>query len=237
MYYKLSNTAERIRIEHLFEVTFKYPHLYRPELIINGLNETNVPIITKEEPDKISLSIWGLLPEDFNDDWSSFQNLTNTLNIDKGRLYSDSWCLAAFKKRKCLIVVTGFFTSFLKNGQIYPYHIGLPDGEPFFLAGIYNRLSDGFLTCSLLLGPAEAHITKFQNLANTMPLIIPKDYSELWLGEDFELNELTELTKYPRRNRLKANPIAKDFFKNNITFDGMLHPMDYLDIPKDDGEL
>lgn len=237
MYYKLSNTADRNQIEQLFKIPFKYPNLYHPEIVINGFTESSIPIITGEEPDKVSLGIWGILPADYNDDWSTFQNVSNTLTIDEKMLDGSSWYKTAFEHRRCLIIVTGFFTTFLQKGTIYPYYLGRPDNAPFFLAGIYNTLNDGFITASLLVGAADRYVQKFQNLTETMPVVVPENHADSWLEQKITLGGLREMMANPSPNHLKANAIAKDFFKNNITYDSMLTPLDYSGIPMDEDEL
>ncbi len=237
MYYKLSNTAKREHIEQQFNVAFKYPNLYKPEIVLNGLSETSIPIITMQEPEEVTLAIWGLLPEYFEEDWEVFQDVSNTLNISERDLGSDSWCHSAFEHRRCVILVTGFFTTYLRNGIIFPYHIGFPDNRSFLLAGVYNKLSDGFLTSSFLTGPTNDYIRKFQNLAHTMPVIIPERHREFWLDSTVPAETMKNMIHNLPSSPLQANPIDKDFFKNNITYDSMLNPMDYKDIPLDDSGL
>lgn len=234
MYYRLSNTAERSRIERLFGVSFDHPNLYRPEILVNGLVESSISIITSENPARVSIAIWGLLPENCSEDWGQFQNLTNTLNTDIRALHSELWYAAPFRKRKCLILVTGFFTSFLRDGSVYPYYVGLKSGDPFYLAGIYNRLEDGFITCSLVVGNVDHFIKKYQNVVDCMPLIVPKGLAEVWLNEDMPLEEWETFLSRSGSEQLRANPIAKEFFNQNISYDSMLEPYGYDDLSLDD---
>ncbi len=231
MYYKLSNTADRERMEDLFGVRFKYPNLYYPEVVINGLNESNLPIITSEEPDKITLAIWGILPEHYQDDWDQFQSLSNTLNIDERNTQPELWQTDALKERRCLILVTGFFTTYLRDGIVYPYYVSLKSGNPFFLAGIYNILDDGFITCSLLLGKANDYIKKFQNVVDSMPLVVKRSQSEFWLDRNVSLPEIKHFLTRNSKTNLHAHPIAKEFFNQNISYDSMLQPYEYDNIP------
>ena len=79
MFYKLRNTASLKQIEQEFNMPFAYPKLYRPIKVLNGFKEVSVPIITMEKPKVIDFSIWGLLPTNFEENWSVFQNISNTL--------------------------------------------------------------------------------------------------------------------------------------------------------------
>ena len=78
MYHKLSNTANRITLEREFNIRFKYPNLYQKQVLINGMDETTIPIITMHEPELMVPAIWGLLPEGYKDDWSVFQDIFNS---------------------------------------------------------------------------------------------------------------------------------------------------------------
>lgn len=234
MYYKLSNTANRSRIEHRFGVSFKHPNLYRPEVVINGLNEVNVSIITSEQPDLISLGIWGILPEDYTDEWTTFQNVTNTLHLDPDAIASQSWSSKSLERRRCLFIVTGFFTSYLRDGVVYPYHVGLKSGAPFFLAGVYNTLEDGFITCSLVVKKADTFIRKFQNIGDIMPIIIPDKLADVYLDKSIFPKQLNEFLGQDHGLELRATPIEKEFFSQNISYDSMLEPYDYKNLPADD---
>ena len=233
MYYKLSNTAGRDRIERLFKVSFKYPKLYEPQVLIHGADEANLNIITSKSKQEVSQAIWGMLPEGYQDDWEVFQDLTNTLNIDEKDLDSDLWYSSAMRKRRCLIIVTGFFTTLLKNGETYPYHIGLENENPFFLAGTYNVLDDGFITCSILVGKANSYIKKFQNMVDTMPLVISSESKDLWLDTTANFHEIIDIPHAPNTMKFCAKSIEKEFFKQNISYDSMLVSHSYPNLPVD----
>ncbi len=227
MYYKISNTANKEQLEAWTNTSFKYPHLYEPQLLINGLNEVSIPLVTMDNPKEIALAIWGMLPEKYKEDWNIFQSISNTLNLHEKLMDSDLWYAHALKQRRSLIPVTGFFTSYLKDGEAYPYYISLKSGKPFYLAGVYNILEDGFITCSLLVGKANAFIKKFENVVDCMPLIVTREAKEEWLHMDTSIHKIRDILKNPLVNEYQASPIAKELFNNDITYDSMLLPYDY----------
>jgi len=227
MYFRLSNTAQKETLEKWTGAIFKYPDLYRPKVLINGLNEVSIPIISMKERDKLSLAIWGMLPENYREDWAVFQNLSNTLNFHKSAMYSDLWYAKAFKSRRCLIPVTGFFTSYIKNGQSFPRFISRKNDDPFYLAGIYTFLDDGFNTCSLLLGQATSFIEASQNVVDTTPLIIDRADKKSWLDLKTSLNSCKQLLQRPEGDIFQSHPIAKELFNHDITYDSMLEPYEY----------
>ena len=175
MFYKLSNTANLSDLEDFIEVKFEFPNIYRPSPIINGLKESNIPVITMDNPNKIRYGIWGMLPDELEDNWEVYQNLTNTLNINLDNLESSgSGHKEALDERRCLLIVTGFFTSIIYEGKLIPHHVHLPNHRPFCLAGVYSRLQDGFLTCSLLVDQTKSAMATIPNIFKYEPLIVNK---------------------------------------------------------------
>ncbi|WP_405411814.1 SOS response-associated peptidase [Maribacter sp. Asnod1-A12] len=227
MYFKISNTAKMKEIERDLNALFKYPNLYSPQVVINGLNEVSIPVVTMADSNTISLAIWGLLPSSFHEDWELFQKLTNTLTIPSYNLETDIWYHDSFTSRRCIIPVTGFFTSVLRKGGIYPYHVNNKRGEILYLAGIYTVLEDGFITCSLLTGPLENEVVKFQNLVDYMPIVINHDDKQEWLSTETRIDRVIDILKPPHTTELNVEPIAKNLFNLDISYDSMLMPFEY----------
>lgn len=232
MYYKLSITADLKSLEDEFGIPLEYANLYKPAQVINGLGEETIFVITGENRDRMTPAIWGILPEEYSDDWHVFQNISNTLNLDERSFYNGSWFSSAIEARRCLIVATGFFTAYLHQGTIYPYYVRRDDGRPFCIAGVYNRLEDGFLTCSLITCKANRFIRRIQNIGSQMPLILESEMWDRWLDPGLDKAGVKKLLKQPSGNNLKAHLIAKDFFNQNITFDSMLEPAAYKNLPQ-----
>ncbi|MBM1104585.1 SOS response-associated peptidase family protein [Aurantibacter crassamenti] len=225
MYYKLSNTAELEEVVRTFERPFKYPNLYAPEVVIFGLNEVTLPVITIENSQEISLAIWGMLPTGYKEDWPVFQSVTNTLNLSQDSIEDSNWQSEAFRNRRCLIVVNGFFTSYFKDGKVQPHYVSLKSKRPFTLAGLYNHTEDGFLSCSLLLGKAKGLVKQHQNLSNQMPLIIEEKRINSWLDETADIDELNYILKNAPTDNLNIHPIAADLFNQDISYDAILDPI------------
>lgn len=234
MYYKLSNIAERRLIEEEFGISFKHPKLFQPSPVINGFDEEILPVITAKQSDLILYAIWGILPEHYEDDWAEFQKITNTLNVTVDSINSSIWYAEAFNARRCLIIVTGFFTSYIRNGVVYPYYVHLPKEKPFCIAGIYNELVDGFLTTSLIISNADNFTGRIENTCNCTPLIIPEIFYDEWLDSSTPIYKIKEMMAGEQvRGKFKAHTIEKEFYKNNILYDSMLQPVSYKNIMKE----
>jgi len=231
MYHKLSNTASRLTLEKEFNRRFKYPDLFGKQVLINGLDEVTIPIITMEEEELLVPAIWGLLPEGYRDDWNVFQDIFNSLNLNINSMNNPSWYSSALMQRRCLIPVTGFFTSYLIDGILYPYYFHRASGLPFCLTGIYNKLDDGFLTCSIITTHTHHNLKTVQNIDVTVPMMLPKELSSSWLAKDLNEKEIQNLLNATPNFKLIAHPISKEFFKNNISYASMLEPVYYEAAP------
>ncbi|WP_189342991.1 SOS response-associated peptidase family protein [Winogradskyella epiphytica] len=216
-------------IESTFDAKFKFPLLYRTSPIINGLSEQSLPIITMDQSQSIDYAIWGLLPQNFNEGWESFQNLSNTLNMSLDNAQQLDWINNLLMDQRCAIIVSGFFTSYYYNGEIYPFYVYEKDHKPFALAGVYSILNDGFLTVSLLTSSLKDDLKGVHNLGNDFPIALSHHNYEEWLSQDLDLSDegIINLQKL----ELKAHTISKEFYKNDIVFDSILERAQYSKVP------
>jgi putative SOS response-associated peptidase YedK len=215
MFYKLSNTAEKDVIENEFNVKFEFSKLYRPIPIINGLKESNLSIITMDQPSTVKIGIWGILPQDLEDNWKVYQNLTNTLNINVEHLdIENSLYSQAFDCRRCIIIINGFFTSAMDDGKMYPYHVHLKDHTPFAVAGIYNQLEDGFITCSILINKTSEAMTHVPNMLSYIPVIFNKQDQGHWLNKSLKYTNLKDLIFSHQPLEYFSHKVSKEFYDN-----------------------
>lgn len=210
MYFKLSITAEREELERYTDAVFKNPNLYVPDAAINGMSEVILPIITMEEPSLLSFAIWGILPKNFTGDWEEIQTHTNTLNFRIETIEPNSWEGEALIARRALVPITGFYTFYDDKEELLPYLISKKSEEPFYLAGFYNQLPDGFITFSFLLGRVEGFLTNYQNLTNNIPLVISEKNKAKWIDPDLRFVDLLTLPECPKEEQFYAKPLVNE---------------------------
>ena len=216
MIYKLSNEAGKEEIENEFGIPFRYPNLYRPNPIINGFHEINLSVVTMENPTEVTLAIWGLMPQDFKEDWQIFQDNANTLNVKVEDLENVTWMQKSFKERRCLIIVTGFYTHLIKNGNTYSYHIYRPSEKPFYLAGTYNILDDGFLCTALTVSKTDPFVSSYHNISNLAPVIVPKEEAAAWLNKNTTMDELKRIIQNPKKIKLEAKRVPNQSLSKDL---------------------
>ncbi len=223
MYYKLSNTSNIDDMETLFGSPFKYPNLHQKSVMINGLDEQSLPIITDSDTKQIQYGIWGILPQDFKEDWQVFQNAQNTLNLSLSDIENSNMFSV---ERRCVAIVSGFFKTYIHDGELYPFYIYPKSRKPFAIAGIYNITNDGYITFSLLLAKQNLKTPNCKNLGNIVPVALASNHYQKWLSEDFQ-----QLLENNNSNidllNFQCHPIAKEFYKNDILFDSLLDSTDY----------
>ncbi|HUH26986.1 SOS response-associated peptidase family protein [Gelidibacter sp.] len=194
MFYKISNIATRESIEEKFQVNFEFPNLYKSKGVIDGLKESTVSVITISDPKKATYAIWGLLPENFEDNWSVFQDVFNTLNVNIETLKNGNGLYSnLLQNRRCVVLATGFFTTWLTNGTIERCHVHLPNYEPFAIAGVFNELSDGFITCSIAVTKMSESFKDIPNISNLKPLVLNDNELKQWLDPLTSLDQINKL--------------------------------------------
>ena len=128
---------------------------------------------------------------------------------------------AAFKKRRCLIPVTGFYEWRLDPGEKKktPYKVTLigQDQPIFYLAGLWEFWEPQQMLSFTILttGPNEF----ISNLHDRMPVILPREVHQMWLDPDNEDKEglqallksyPAELMAYQAYDRYVSSPGNKD---------------------------
>ncbi|WP_430409358.1 SOS response-associated peptidase [Kordia sp.] len=232
MCYKISNTASKEEIESIFNATFRFPKLHTKMPVIDGLAESSVSIIKMSKKEEVTLAIWGLLPRTFQEDWQYFQNVQNTLNVDLKGIGEDPKYQNALQERRCLIIATGFFTYYLHEGNLYPYYVHLPSNKPFAIAGVYNELDDGFVTCSIMVSKANDFIQEIHNSDTFMPVVLDKFNQNMWLSAHTSEKLIKTIIETTSELPFQAHTIAKEFHNLGVDFDAVLQPVSYRNVPK-----
>lgn len=205
MKYKLSNTASLNLLKKEFGVEAKYPLVYKTKLKIDGNKEQLVSVITNENPKQIMPAIWGILPQCYEGSWQKFQKMKNTLHITTDAVFNNVLSKEALLKRRCLIIVTGFYVHYLNGTKVDDFLVEKEASQPFCLAGVYNVLKDGFITCAVINTEINISLKAINNLYNVMPLQIPRLLMDTWLNKEASLSEIRRILATPYTAKLKVS--------------------------------
>ena len=90
---------------------------------VSGFSHPNIFIYTNEDPNKPTLSTWGLVPFwiKTNEDQLSIWN--KTLNARSETIYQKPSFRASAKDKHCLIYIDGFYEHHHYKGKTYPFYI------------------------------------------------------------------------------------------------------------------
>ena len=157
-----------------------------------------------------ALMHWGLIPS-----WSKDPSIGARMINARSETVADKPSFrAAFKRRRCLVPVSGFY-EWQKQGRTkQPYYITAEEGGLLAIAGLweYWEGADGSAleSCTLLTTEANELMTP---LHNRMPVFIaPEDFDE-WLGDGKEesrryLESLQHLLRPAPTDLLTAYPVS-----------------------------
>jgi putative SOS response-associated peptidase YedK len=171
--------AQQFKVEVNESISSRYNIAPSQSILIIKQNEKNQRFL--------DLVKWGLVPSWVKslDTWKS--NLINARveTVEEKHSFRDG-----FKKRPCLIPVSGFY-EWSKDKQPYYFY---QDKPLFALAGIWETWSnletkEKLLSCTILTSEAKSAIAEVHH---RMPVIIPSEYYDLWLGEVDGRKELIE---------------------------------------------
>ena len=96
---------------------------------------------------------------------------------------------AAYRHRRCIVLADGFYEWQPREGGKVPYFISLASGEPFALAGLWERWKDRnsedrLETATLITMQANDFMA---SLHHRMPLVLDRATADEWLAGSDEL--------------------------------------------------
>jgi putative SOS response-associated peptidase YedK len=103
----------------------------------------DLPLI--REPHKLELVHWGL----------SNVGRAPGINVRAETVARAPQYRDAFRARRCLVIVDGFFEWKREGKAKQPFLIHRTDRKPFALAGIWDTGPDGSATCAVITGDAQ----------------------------------------------------------------------------------
>ncbi len=149
-----------------------------------------VLIVRNEEGDRVARMVrWGLIPF-----WAKDPSIGNKLINARSETVAEKPAFRqAFQKRRCLVIADGFYEweKVRKIKQPRYYQVG--DGGPFAFAGLWERWDKGeepLESCTILTTLANLPLAR---VYERMPVILPPEVYDIWLGEDTSARQLQRL--------------------------------------------
>ncbi len=165
-----------------------------------------VAVIPNQEPRKLELFQWGLIPA-----WAKDPKIGNSLINARAETVAEKPAFrAAFRRRRCLVLADGFY-EWKKTGKAKtPMYIQMKDGAPFAFAGLWEVWSapDGstLRTCTLITTTANELV---QGIHDRMPVILPPEAFGIWLTPgELAASEGFALLKPFAADAMTARPVS-----------------------------
>jgi putative SOS response-associated peptidase YedK len=165
-----------------FPITDYHFHDWRPRY--NVAPGDSLPAILRDK-DKPALRFlkWGLVPWWAKEDKSIGYKMINARveTVATKAAYRD-----AFERRRCLIVIDGWYEWQRQGKTKVPYFLHYPDDKPFALAGLWEKTD----TCTILTTFASPRL---RAIHDREPLIVPQAHWSHWLTAEDPSHEVGEI--------------------------------------------
>ncbi|MBA2380761.1 MAG: SOS response-associated peptidase [Chloroflexi bacterium] len=182
-------------------------------------------VVQRPERRAITAYRWGLIPH-----WSDSAKVGSRMfNARAETLTSSAAFRDAFRRKRCLVPVDGFYEWHRDGARRQPFSIARGDGRPLALAGLWAGWRD----------PADDQVIRsftiitsrpndqMAGLHDRMPVIIPEDAWSIWLDPDLaDPAQLQGLFEPTDNIALRIWPVST--LVNNVRNDGpeLIVPID-----------
>ncbi len=186
------------------DTNIRAPENFSPRYnIAPSLQIQAVRLMPNGERELLALT-WGLLPAWAKESKISFA----TSNARAETVAEKPTFRSAFKSRRCLIPVDGYYEWQATPTIKQPWYVSAKDEQPLALAGLWEEWrGEGkvIVSCTIIVTSANDRLTAIHD---RMPVIIPQqDWAE-WLAPQTKANAVNALLRPYEANRLLAWPVS-----------------------------
>lgn len=153
----------------------------------DGFTRPFLPFTASEQPTVVEPAQWKLLPfivKTEKDAWA----YANTLNARSEELFTKFSYKSYIGKTRGLLWVNGFYEPNHPTPKTtVPYYIRATSQEPFTLGCVYanwvnQETGEVVKTFAIITTPPNGLLGQIHNVGQRMPLIIPEESRDAWLG-------------------------------------------------------
>jgi putative SOS response-associated peptidase YedK len=190
-------------------------------------------IVQREERRAVTAYRWGLIPH-----WADGAKVGSRMfNARAETLTSSAAFRDAFRRKRCLVPVDGFYEWHREGARRQPFSIAREDGRPLALAGLWAGWRDPAAdrvvrTFTIITSRPNDQMA---GLHDRMPVIVPDDAWSMWLDPALDdPSELQGLFEPTADVALRIWPVGA--LVNNVRNDGpeLIEPLDPTALPDAD---
>ncbi len=138
---------------------------------------------------------WGLIPM-----WAKDPKIAySTINARAETVAEKPAFRTAFKKRRCLVPADGFYEWQATGDGKQPYRITMKDGEPFAMAGLWERWDKGEEPLESFTIIVTSGNSLIKPIHDRMPVILDPDTWDHWLTAADTAIPMALLQSYPAK--------------------------------------
>lgn len=173
-------------LERRYNAVFIDTDNYRPSYYYHAFAFPDLPVICSEDPGKIKLMKWGLIPGWVRSPSEADEIRLKTLNARASGLAKKPSFSESFKSRRCLVPVRGFYEWQHAGKNKIPWYIYNAKDSVMTLAGLYDTWTDKITgeelsTFTVITTDANALLSRIHNSKERMPAILGKESEKKWL--------------------------------------------------------
>jgi len=146
---------------------------------------------------------WGLIPR-----WAKPDRIPDrTFNARSETVAEKPTFRDAYKKRRCILPVSGYYEWTGEKGNKQPFYFHPEDDSPLLLAGIWEtwQFEDNHVeTCSVLTKPADRHLSDWHH---RMPIFFGREKAKEWIQGDRD--NATHLVNQVDSSILDVYPVSR----------------------------
>jgi len=185
------------------------PNLEALEPRYNIAPSSTVPVIRYQQNQRVMEALkWGLVPS-----WAKDPSIGFKLANARADSVAEKLSFrTAFKNQRCLVPVDGFYEWNQTTKPKQPHYFFMKNGEPFFLAGLWEFWSEKYgkggslTTFTLITTEANAVLSPIHD---RMPVILDPENFETWLDpNNHDVEGLKKLLKPYDASRMSTHPVS-----------------------------
>jgi putative SOS response-associated peptidase YedK len=212
MCFHISLSKDRRTIEKRFDASF-LDSVFERIFHVSAFSFPRLPVISNDEPSKIQLFTWGLIPLWVKDEEAALKIREQTLNAKTETVTVKPSFRHSIKVKRCLVLVDGFYEWQHVKNKTFPYYIHLKDHQLFAFAGIWDawtnkETKETLKTFSVITTQANPLLAVIHNTKKRMPVILRPEDERKWLS-DIPLEEVVSLLAPYDEKMMEAHTVSK----------------------------
>ncbi|GAA4470622.1 SOS response-associated peptidase [Nibrella saemangeumensis] len=195
-----SLSVDQPALEKRYKAKLDSPAGFDPVYHANAYQFPDWPVVTHQQPGKLQLLQWGLIPKWAKSREDADEIRAKTLNARSETIFDKPSFRSAIQAgRRCLIPSTGFYEWHTIGSKKFPFFINLKNQKVFSIAGIWDEWADPetgevLHTFSLLTSEANPLLARIHNTKQRMPVVLTPEAEKAWLHDNLTERDVLAIT-------------------------------------------